>query len=780
MPPHPGPPGQAGDRDDDRRAKLGALRDQLHQAAQALRTAGDWAACLSLAARLPGQDWGNILLIGAQRPGATRLGDYKQWTAAGRQVRKGETGIAVFAIPPPPRRAQRPGDDDDDPPEPATWRDAGRVRYLWDLAQTTGPPGSRDAPGAPRDPPGQVRDALSWLARRLGYAVEEEHGPPDGAVFWAARRIRIPPQLSDEQAVQALAHQLGHVLLHHDPDHPPPPGTTTAGCTGLRKAEADSIAWITCARHGITPAGTLSYPASWAGTDPRAQPAAAILAAGHRITTVAARITAHTVRTLHGDDPAPSLTASPGPAAQARPPAASQRETAAPQASTPVTQPAASPPPRPDAAVLRVLADACAFYTSQLDGSWAAAYLETRGITPAAIRDWGIGYAPAGWTTLTDHLRRLGHHDDMIQAAGLATRSSRGTLIDRFRDRVILPVHDAGGLLAGFTGRARPDAGPDVPKYLNSPETAVYKKSHLLFGLHQARPALAQGAVPVLAEGPFDAIAVTIADPGRHAGLAPCGTALTSQQAALLDQAADLDRTGIIVAFDSDDAGRKAAIRAHGILRPHTANLQYAELDGKDPAEIMQRDGPQALRRILGEHRQPLSALLLDATIGQWARRMDDIDGPLLAMRATAALIASLLPDGIATQIRAITAGRELQTTDDMLRPVDNPEIPQIAAILPAETTYQTVRAAAKLGFDVTDVLAEVANAATSSTASPGHQPSDRHVDRGRSRDSAQPTAARLASTSFPHPPLTPHTGPAPAAQPAMSAKHLRPARLAR
>ena len=440
----------------------------------------------------------------------------------------------------------------------------------------------------------------------------------------------------------ALAHQLGHVLLHYDPGHPPPPGTTATGCAGLRKAEADSIAFTVCARHGITPAGGLPYPASWAGADPRAQPAAAILAAGHRIGTAAARITAHTVRILHGDDPAPSLTATP--AAQATPPSAGQHEAASPQASILASQPAASPSPRPDQDIRSVLADALAFYASQLDGTWAPGYLHARGITPQAIRAWQIGYAPAGWTTLTGHLRGLGHHDDVIQAAGLATRSSRGTLIDRFRDRVMLPVHDAGGELAGFTGRARPGARPDVPKYLNSPETAAYKKSHLLFGLHQARPALARGAVPVIAEGPFDAIAVTIADPGRHAGLAPCGTALTSQQAALLSQAADLARTGIIVAFDSDTAGRKAAIRAHGILRPLTGNLQSAALDGKDPAEILQRDGPGALRSVLREHRQPLSALLIDASIDQWGRRLDDADGPLLAMRATATLIASLIP----------------------------------------------------------------------------------------------------------------------------------------
>ena len=312
MPPHVA---QAREREDDRQ-KLDALRARLRDAAQALRTPADWGACLRLAARLPGEDFANILLINAQRPGATQVRDYRQWTAAGRQVRKGENGIAIFGIPPPPpRRAQHSGEDDDEL-GPA-WRDADRVTYLWDLSQTTGPPVSDAAAGPPRDPPARVWDALCWLARRQGYAVEVEHGPPpDGTVFWAVRRIRIPPQITDEQAVWALAHQLGHVLLHQGPGNLP--GTTTTGCTGLRKAEADSVAWITCARHGIHPAGRLPYPASWAGTDPRAQPAAAILAVGQHIATAATRITGHTVRILHGDDdPAPSLTASPARAGQA-------------------------------------------------------------------------------------------------------------------------------------------------------------------------------------------------------------------------------------------------------------------------------------------------------------------------------------------------------------------------------------------------------------------------------------------------------------------------------
>ena len=118
---------QARGRHDDLQETPGALRDRLHQAAQALRTPGDWGDCLRLAARLPGQDWGNILLIHARRPGATQLLGYREWTAAGRQVRKGENGIAVFTIPAPPRRPHHTGEDDDEP-EPATWRDADRVK----------------------------------------------------------------------------------------------------------------------------------------------------------------------------------------------------------------------------------------------------------------------------------------------------------------------------------------------------------------------------------------------------------------------------------------------------------------------------------------------------------------------------------------------------------------------------------------------------------------------------------------------------------------------------
>ena len=466
-----------------------------------MRTPGDWAARLRLAALMPGEDFANILLIFSQRPGATLVRDYRQWTATGRQVRRHENGIEIFRIPPRPL-PRRPQDRDerDDKEPPPTWRDADRVAYVWDLSQTTGQPVTVPA-GLP--PPGQAPaglwDALCWLARREGFAVEREDGAPaDGTTFWAARRIRLLPGLTGEQAIWALAHQLGHVLLHGTPGGHPP-GTTTSGCTGLRKAEADSVAFITCARHGVTASGELAYPASWAGSDPRAQPAAAILAAGHRIATAAASIIRHTDRILHGDDPAPvpAPRQQPATAAADRRAAAAGRTSRQPPGRHPGRAHAAPRPPARPSPRTRLSSATPALLHQPARRKLGARLPDhprhqrrrRRGmahrIRPRRVDARSPTTCAASATTT-----------DEIQAAGLAKRSSRGTLIDIFRDRVMFPVTRARRQLAGFIGRARPGPRPDVPKYLNSPETAGYRKGSLLFGLHHARPALAQGPRP--------------------------------------------------------------------------------------------------------------------------------------------------------------------------------------------------------------------------------------------------------------------------------------------
>jgi DNA primase len=709
-------------QDQDRERRLTALRIRLQAAAQDVRTADDWARRLQAAARLPAETWANVLLISSQRPDARLVKGYEAWRAAGRHVNRNEKGIEIFSG----RRQQKGNRRHTEADEHRhSWRDADHVTHVWDLSQTSGQPlPARAAIGLPM---GAVRpglwEALCWLARREGYAVEREPGcPDDGTTLWAARRIRVPPGLNSGQAIWALAHQLGHVLM--DNPNALVPGTTTTGCRGVRKAEADSVAFITCLRHGIPIAHAFASPQTWAGSDPRAQPGATILAAGERITMAATRISRHLDRHLPGstaDLPAPA-----------------QAETAA---LTAVAAAAASSLER-DPRIEGVLVDAEQFYTGQLAGSWAPAYLRQRGITAAAMGEWHIGYAPRGWTALTSYLRGRGHRDDAIQAAGLARISSRGTLIDHFRDRVMLPVHDENGNLAGFIGRARPGTGPAVPKYLNGPATSTYQKGDLLFGLHQASGHLARGATPVIVEGPFDAIAVTLADPHHYAGVAPCGTALTSRQAAALSRAADLRRTGVLVAFDDDTAGRKAAVRAYDILRPISDRLQSVTLSGKDPAEILETGGPAALQAILQDRVQPFSAVVIDAHLEPWERRLRDPEGPLLAMRSAATLIAGLLPPESAEAIRQITGTKELLTLDEHMRPVANPELPEIARALPADTICQIMRTAERLGVtDYSDVLAEVANAVTRNTARPKGVPHD--------------AAPQLAGKNFPYPPST-------------------------
>ena len=701
----------------DHERRLAELRVRLQETADAIRTARGWTRCLRTAAQFPGESWANILLISSRIPDATLVKGYEAWRALGRQVRRDEKGIEIFSAP----RRRKGNDDRRDGEQTHSWRDAQRVTYVWDLSQTTGQPlpALTAIPSRSGELPPGLWECLCWLARREGFAVEREPGcPADGATSWAARRIGILPDLAIDQAVWALAHQLGHVLLHNT--GAALAGSTTSGCQGVRKAEADSVAFITCARYGVRIEHALSSPQTWAGSDPRAQPGAVILAVGERITTAAAKISGYLDRHLAGS------TVGQVTLAQTEPPTLI------------AVLPAAAPPPEPDVGIEAVLLDAEAFYTGQLASSWAPGYLHQRGITAAVAGEWRIGYAPRGWTALTAYLRGRGHPDKEIQAAGLARVCSRGTLIDHFRDRVILPVRDRHGKLAGFIGRTRPGAAPDVPKYLNSPATSTYQKGDLLFGLSQVRAHLARGAVPVIVEGPFDAIAVSSADPGHYVGLAPCGTALTNRQATALADAADLRRTGILVAFDDDTAGRKAAIRAYHILRDFSDRLQSVTLPGKDPAEILEAAGAPALRAILRDGAHPLSAVVIDAHIDPWKRRLRDPEGPLLAMRSLATAIADLLPPEAVQAIRRITGDKELIVLDEQMRPVTDPELPELARALPADTAYQITRTAERLGFtDYSDVLAEVANAVTRKAVRP----------KAIRRD----TAPRLADASFPH-----------------------------
>ena len=727
---HRSAPGERVRGAQDRRDAVAELSERAAAQAGTLVTGEDWASWLRLAARFPGWSFTNVMLIAAQRPGAIAVAGYQAWQDQGRQVRKGEPGIQVL---PEPRLSSRrrgifvPSARTEAAGPIADGAGQARLTYVWDITQTSGPAGDGRpmlTTSAGGMPPG-LWDALTWLARREGFAVGRgDCGSGHGVTSWASRRIRIRPGLDRREEAHALLHELGHVLAHGR--LAAVPGASTAGCRGIGKVEADSIAFIISARLGIGDAAR-SWPfvASWAGSDARARPLDTICATGARITTAATTITGHLDTVLFAtlpQDPAADLAhavgATTGAAAGGEPAAPAQT----PAGAVDVRSGTGSAPVRrmPGADISRVLLDAEQFYLARLDGSWVPGYLEARGFSQATMRQWRVGYAPTGWTALLGHLRTLGHDDGAIEAAGLARRSARGALIDHFRDRVILPIRDEHGAIAGFIGRAHPDAGPAVPKYLNSPQTAAYTKGDLLFGLHEARGPLARGAMPVIAEGPLDAIAISTASPGRYAGLAPCGTALTSRQAAALGRLADPGKTGVLVALDGDRAGREAAIKAYRILFPVAATTTAVILpSGQDPAGILQTGGPAALSNVLQHQIQPLARVVIDAHLDAWGRQLDDAAGQLRAMRSAATLIAGQLPPETADRVLQITGGGIVATLDQNLRPVADARLPEIARLLPADVICQIIHTADRLASECSDVTAEVANAVARRTADP-------------------------------------------------------------
>jgi len=329
------------------------------------------------------------------------------------------------------------------------------------------------------------------------------------------------------------------------------------------------------------------------------------------------------------------------------------------------------------------------FFAGAYPGSWAQQHLHQRlGTDLLDDPRFTPGYAPAGWTHLVEHLRARGATDGELIEAGLATTARTGRLIDRFRDRLILPIQTLDSSQAatapeastvmqviGFVGRRHPNAvdGPDGscqagPKYLNTHDNLVFSKGAQLFGIAEAAAALAAGAVPVLVEGPLDALAITLATGGDGVGVAPLGTAFTDAQTntlrPYLRQDQDPPTTlpasptpeahrrptcGVVVATDADAPGRKAAERAYWQLVARGANPgRLALADGLDPAELLTGAGPQALRDALSAARQGDSTLartLITDRVARYANRLHTAEGTVHAIRAAAKVIGALPPE---------------------------------------------------------------------------------------------------------------------------------------
>jgi DNA primase len=271
--------------------------------------------------------------------------------------------------------------------------------------------------------------------------------------------------------------------------------------------------------------------------------------------------------------------------------------------------------------LLDVLVEAQGWFHSRLvahpEGRPALDYLHQRGITDETISRWMLGFAPARWDGLISHLHSRGIDANQAVSAGLARRrgKSRGAY-DLFRDRVIVPIHDGRGRVVAFGGRIMPGApaGPDgtsPPKYVNSPETEVYKKSRTLFGLHRARTAVQRNARLLVVEGYFDVISLHQA--GFAEAVATCGTSLTPDHARTIRP---LTRT-VIALFDGDEAGMRAAARSLELfvdegIEPKRLNLG----NHKDPDEFVQAEGPDALERLL-RAATPVFDMVVDRTVAR-------------------------------------------------------------------------------------------------------------------------------------------------------------------
>lgn len=286
-------------------------------------------------------------------------------------------------------------------------------------------------------------------------------------------------------------------------------------------------------------------------------------------------------------------------------------------------------------------AAAAAFYVDHLQSPAAAParqFLTERNLADHAA-DFGVGFAPPGWDGLTTHLRRAGFSDQEMITAGLAIKGNRGPY-DRFRGRLVWPITDLSGEVVGFGARrVLPD--DDGPKYLNTPETPLYHKSQVLYGVHKARKQIARSQQVVVVEGYTDVMACHIA--GIDTAVATCGTAFGADHVKvlrrlLLDQ--DEHRGEVIFTFDSDEAGRKAALRAFDVDQKFVGRTFVAVTgDGMDPCDLRLARGDEAVRDLIAT-RIPLVEFVLRSRIEGFD--LDTAEGRTNALRSAAPVVAAI------------------------------------------------------------------------------------------------------------------------------------------
>lgn len=267
------------------------------------------------------------------------------------------------------------------------------------------------------------------------------------------------------------------------------------------------------------------------------------------------------------------------------------------------------------------------------EGYGALAYLRSRGFTDKWIDEFRIGYAPDSWDTLVRFLAEKKFDLPLMETGGLImARTGSDGYYDRFRNRILFPIHDAQGRVIGFSGRV---IGEGQPKYLNSPETPVFSKSRTLFNLHRARPAIRKTGRAVLFEGHVDVIRAY--GTGTRNAIATMGTALTEQHCTALRRLAE----HVVLCYDGDEAGRTAAARALVMLEAAGCSVTVALLpDGMDPDDYIAKYGGEAFRERIVEGAVPAAKFKLLHLRRRFALSTDE--GRLKYIQAALKLVAEL------------------------------------------------------------------------------------------------------------------------------------------
>lgn len=286
------------------------------------------------------------------------------------------------------------------------------------------------------------------------------------------------------------------------------------------------------------------------------------------------------------------------------------------------------------------------FFRAQLLTPGAAEarnFLFGRGFDRAAAEHFGCGYAPQGWDALLKHLRGRGFTDAELKLTGMFSEGNRG-IYDRFRGRLIWPIKDIAGDTIGFGARKlyEDDQGP---KYLNTPETTLYKKSQVLYGIDLAKKSIAKERQLVVVEGYTDVMACHLA--GITTAVATCGTAFGTEHIKIARRLLSDDGTGgeVVFCFDGDAAGQKAALRAFEEDQRFTAQTYVAvEPTGADPCDLRQTRGDAAVQALISS-RRPLFEFAIRASLKR--HNLDTVEGRVAALREAAPVVAQIRDAGI-------------------------------------------------------------------------------------------------------------------------------------